>query len=101
MSARLLWDVYVVRDGSPSAGSIASNGSTPEAVLGVFLVEVPHGEPGRWPRLEALDPSTLRTIALMWAPKTVWHPAGPRIDGLDDLETSARVTWVLTNPRSP
>jgi len=67
----------------------------------VLLSQVPEGRNVGWPRLEALDPVDLHTVATMWAPKTTWAPAGALIEGMPDLDGSQRVSWFVHAPEVP
>ena len=87
---RVVWDLFVVmRDGVVL---------TPSDSVAVVLSQVQDGQRG-WPRLEGLDPQTLRTVAIMWGPKVGLSPAGATAEGLDDLDTPKRIGWLLRNPR--
>ncbi len=87
---RITWDVQVVARGDTLVE---------EPPFIAMLSQVLDGREGAWPRLIAMDPTTLVTTATMWGARVCLTPGGATAEGVDDLDTHQRVRWLLRNPR--
>jgi hypothetical protein len=81
--------------------TLTIDGDPPVSLGRVFIVWV---ETPSWPiaRAERRTDNQLRTIALLYMPKTVALGPGDRhmIRGVTDLDTGATATWILTESRN-
>jgi hypothetical protein len=87
------WDLYLCRSSGVRL-------ATPLLIEGrVLLSHVPQTRDGQWARLVAMDPDTLSTRFVLWAPVVSIVPTGLSAEGLESLDQpTERQNWLLLRP---